>query len=105
MIDVGFIPDPGTVISGAIAKASRALGDKGTKSKVIIILSDGEDHDGGVSAAVSRAKKQGVKIYCIGIGRKEGQPIPLKDKHGNLQGHKKDRTGAIVLTKLQDKIV
>ncbi|MBN1492957.1 MAG: VWA domain-containing protein [Candidatus Omnitrophica bacterium] len=102
-VNVGFIPDPGTVLSDAINRASRTLGEKGSKSKAMIILSDGEDHEGGITEAIGRAKKMGIRIYSIGVGRKQGEPIPLKDQYGVLKGHKKDRTGAVILTKLQDE--
>jgi Ca-activated chloride channel family protein len=101
-IKVGFIQDPGTVLANAVARAARSLGEKGSKSKVIIVLSDGEDHAGGIDEAIRFAKKNDVRVYCIGVGRKQGEPIPLKDERGTLKGHKKDRTGAIVLTKLDE---
>ncbi|MBI3313851.1 MAG: VWA domain-containing protein [Candidatus Omnitrophica bacterium] len=104
-IDTGYIPIPGTSLDPAIGLAVRSFPDKDLKHKVIILLTDGEDHEGGVEAATAAAKQAGVKIYVIGYGTPQGAPIPLKSETGQRTGFKKDETGQIVMTKLNQPIL
>ena len=94
-----LIPVKGTAIADAIIKAVQAFGNGKSRSKALILITDGEDHEGGIMDAVSEAKKQGVKIFCIGIGSSSGSPIPLKDSQG---GFKKSSGGDIVVSKLDE---
>ncbi len=98
-IKTGFIPDPGTSLTQALALAFRAFPDKDNKHKAIILFTDGEDHQGGLDGIIDEASKAGVRIYAVGVGTAEGEPIPLKDEQGRRTGFKKDRTGQIVITK------
>ena len=102
-IDVGYLPDPGTSLAQAVQQAILSFPEKDIKNKAIIILSDGEDHVGGIEGVIELAKKTGVRIYAIGMGTPEGDPIPLKDaKTGRRMGFKKNRAGDVVITKLNN---
>lgn len=105
-IQVGYIPDPGTSLSEAIRIAIKAFPKKKSKNQVILILSDGEHHEGDVESAIKLAGESQIRIYTVGIGTKEGSPIPLRSsQEGKVSGYKKDRAGEVVITKLNDEIL
>ncbi len=98
-INTDLIPVPGTDLAGAIRNAIKAFSKKERKSKALILITDGEDNEGESLEAAKDAKKEGTKIFSIGIGREGGAPIPLKDGSG---GFKKDRQGDMVITHLDE---
>ncbi|NQT46082.1 MAG: VWA domain-containing protein [Candidatus Omnitrophica bacterium] len=100
VINADMAPTPGTMMGLAIDSATRLFDPKEKKYKVVILISDGEDQGSDPIGAARRAYRQGVRIFTIGIGSKEGEPIPLKDEKGRTTGYKKDKSGAVVLTKL-----
>lgn len=99
-IDVGIIPQPGTAISQAIKTAMNSFSSRELKHKVLILITDGEDHEGDPVETAKEARKEGVVIYTIGIGSPQGAPIPEFNKYGNRIGYKKDKNGQIITTKL-----
>lgn len=100
-VDVGYIPDPGTSLLNSIRLAIESFPEKDIKHKAIILFTDGEDHAGGeLNAMIELAKENNVRIYAIGMGSEEGEPIPLKDELGRRSGYKKDRAGQVVITKI-----
>jgi Ca-activated chloride channel family protein len=94
---------PGTDIAGAIAKGLQAF--QGAKSaaqyQVMILLTDGEEHDPKALVEAQKATERGITIYTIGIGSRDGVPIPVPDKNGGTQ-YKKDKFGNIVTTHLEE---
>lgn len=102
LIDPSLIPRPGTAIGEAIRTAAKAFSQRERKYKVLILVTDGEDHDTQPVEAAKEAGKQGVRIYTIGVGATEGEPIPTYDDQENPAGYKKDREGNIVLSKLDE---
>ena len=104
-IQVGYIPDPGTSLSEAIRITLKAFSKKKAKNQVILLISDGEHHEGDVESAVKLANEGQVRIYTIGTGTKEGAPIPLRSEEGKVSGYKKDRSGEIVITKLNEELL
>ncbi len=107
----GYIPDPGTSLSNALRLAVRAFPQDSNKYRAIIIFSDGEDHEGGVDQAIEEAKKAGIRVYAVGVGTPEGDPIPLHSGLGPQQGpstttaYKKDKQGQVVITRLNPEIL
>lgn len=100
-VNTNSISVPGTALESAIRTALRAFENSPPNSaKVIVVLTDGESHDGDALKAAEDAEKAGVKIYAIGIGSEKGELIPLRDEQENLSGYKKDRDGNVVMTKL-----
>ncbi|MBF0254497.1 MAG: VWA domain-containing protein [Candidatus Omnitrophica bacterium] len=96
------IPVPGTAIGNAI-RASMALFDSQFKGeKVVLLLTDGEDHGSDPLGAAQQAAQSGVRIYTIGFGSPEGEVIPMKSGNDRVQ-FKKDLTGNVVLSKLDEK--
>lgn len=96
-----MVSSMGTALSQAIEVGSNYFDDPNT-SKVMILISDGEDHGDGISNAVAMAKDKGIKIITIGVGTPEGGQIPIK-QNGRIAGYKKDVDGSIVITKLNDE--
>lgn len=104
-VDVNSVPQPGTAIAPAILLALKSFRyDDGTK-KAIVIITDGEDHQGDIETAIKEANSKEVSIYAIGFGSPAGVPIPIYDENGNQIGFKKDKDGNIVLTKLNEDVL
>lgn len=105
MMDTRLIPLPGTAIAEAIRTATRAFNQKDQKHKVLILITDGEEHEDDPVKAAEEAARQGVVIYTIGLGSEQGVPIPLYDAYGNPRGFKKDKKGNVVTTRLDAAIL
>lgn len=100
LMDINLIPQPGTAIGDAIRESIKAFNQKERKHKVLILITDGEDHESEPIEAADEAAAEGIKIFTIGLGSPQGVPIPLYDRYGNPAGFKKDRKGNVVTTKL-----
>jgi Ca-activated chloride channel family protein len=100
IIDTDLIPQPGTAIGEAIRTALKAFNREERKHKVLIIITDGEDHESKPMEAAEEAEQEGIIIYTVGIGSPQGVPIPIYDRSGYQSGFKKDRSGSVVTTKL-----
>jgi len=103
-VDFNSVPQPGTAIASAITLAVQAF-DSAATDKAIIIITDGEDHEGNIDDAIEKAAKKEIKIYTIGLGSPDGLPIPIYDNRGNQIGFKKDNSGQTVLTRLNESIL
>jgi Ca-activated chloride channel family protein len=101
-VDVNSVPSQGTAIASAINLATASFDTLSTQ-KVIIAITDGEDHEGDVQKAVENAVSRDIKIYTIGLGSEGGVPIPVYNNRSQLVGFKKDRDGNTVLTKLDEE--
>lgn len=102
----GFLPNPGTSLAQAIEMGLRAFSEENVKYRALIVFSDGEDHEGGMDEAILLAKKAGVRIYTIGVGTEQGEPIPLRaENSGTITGYKKDRNGQVVVTRLNRELL
>ncbi len=101
-IDNTSVSVQGTSLTSAIEMATKAFNQKEKKHKVMLLLTDGEDHKGGVEPMADEARKQGIKIYTVGIGNPAGEPIPILDREGNKVGFKKDGSGEVIISKLDE---
>jgi Ca-activated chloride channel family protein len=97
-MDTEMVSSQGTAISDALEMSEKFFDDPQT-SKIVILVSDGEDHGQDSEAAAAAAKKKGIKLITVGVGTQKGGPIPLKDK-GKITGYKKDSDGQTVITKM-----
>ncbi|MCL6582124.1 MAG: VWA domain-containing protein [bacterium] len=102
IIDTQTAPLGGTAIGQAIQTARKAFVQGEQKYKVLILLTDGEDHNSQPIEAAREAAKDGIKIYTIGIGSKTGEPIPIRDQNGAHLGYQKDQSGRIIMSKLDE---
>lgn len=82
LLSPDLLPVGGTAIAPAIEEALRAFEDSGRNHRVIVLFSDGEDHEGGVLAAAARAAEVGVKIFTVGVGTAAGDRLRLVDAQG-----------------------
>lgn len=103
-VDFNSVPQPGTAIASAINMAVQSF-DSAATDKAIIIITDGEDHEGDIDKALEEAADKEIKIYTIGLGSPDGVPIPVYDNRGNIVGFKQDNSGQTVLTKLNEDIL
>ena len=103
-MNTNMVSSQGTAFSDAIQLAVDFFDVKDT-SKLIVLISDGEDHGDGVEDAVELAKEKGVRIITIGVGTEKGGPIPLRDDKGTIASYKKDQEGQTVITKLYPEVL
>lgn len=101
-VDVNSVPQPGTAIASAVNLAVESFKGKEDTKKAIIVITDGEDHEGDLNEVVKEAVDKGISIYAIGLGSPSGVPIPMYNASGTQTGYKKDRQGNVVLTKLDE---
>ncbi|MGD9498176.1 MAG: VWA domain-containing protein, partial [Armatimonadota bacterium] len=102
-LDTAVVGDPGTALADAITAAVRGFRAAEHTYRHLVILSDGEDHRGGAVEAAREAARQGVTIHVVGLGSALGEPIPELDAQGRVVGHKRDRQGEVVLTRMDEK--
>jgi Ca-activated chloride channel family protein len=100
-LDVNTIPKGGTSISSAIGTALESYEGGMKKYKVLVIITDGEDHEGKTLEIAQIAKEKGIKIFTIGIGTSEGELIPVTDDTGK-KVFLKNREGNVVKTSLDE---
>lgn len=101
-VSVKSVPQPGTAIGPAVQLAMNSFKKDEETQKAIVIITDGEDHEGDFENVIEEANNIGVKIYAIGLGSPQGVPIPVYNSAGRQIGYKKDRNGNVVLTKLDE---
>ncbi len=93
------VPVQGTAIGEAISTAIRSFSAQSEKSRAVIIITDGENHEDDPVAAAGQAAELGIRIFTIGVGSPEGKPIPMD---GELL---RDRDGEIVVTRLDESVL
>ena len=103
-LSVNTIPRGGTSISSAIKMALKSYEGGSKGEKVLIIITDGEDHEGDSVKLAREAAKKGVKIFCIGIGTAQGELIQLVDESGK-RSFLKDKQGNVVKSRLNERIL
>ncbi|MDP1994196.1 MAG: VWA domain-containing protein, partial [Ignavibacteria bacterium] len=85
-VDVNSIPQQGTAIASAINLAAKSFDTKAATKKVMVIITDGEDHEGDIDSAVKDAADKEILVYTIGMGSPSGAPIPVYDSNNNQVG-------------------
>ena len=95
-ISTESVPIQGTAIGDAINTAIRSFSAQSDKSRAVIVITDGENHEDDPEAAAKQAYDMGIRVYTIGVGSPEGEPIPMDG------GLLKDKDGNIVVTKLDE---
>ena len=98
-IDPSLIATQGTDIAHAINLSISSFTQQENVGKAIIIITDGEDHEGGAIEAAAAAKKKGINVFILGVGTTAGAPIP--DGNG---GYMKDASGQTVMTALNEQM-
>lgn len=105
------MPSSSTDFSAAMETAAQAFqsGEKNENSsnaaKVLMIISDGENHGGGYDEALQKLEEQNVSVYTLGLGTESGTTIPLYNDSGSLMGYKRNEQGQVVNTRLQAQVL
>lgn len=95
-IDTRSVPVQGTAIGDAIRTAAKSFSAQSEKSRAIIVITDGENHEDDAAGAAREANETGIKVYTIGVGTPDGQPLKID---GELL---KDKDGRIVVSRLDE---
>lgn len=105
-LDPSLMPLPGTSLAEAIVQARRAFRAESKAQKVLVLVTDGEDHEGGALEQAKEAAREGIVIFTVGAATPNGAPIPVKDERGRVIGYKKERSGQTVVSRLgEDDLV
>jgi Ca-activated chloride channel family protein len=100
VLEVDLIPVQGTAIADAIQTSVAAFRPGERRYKVLVLITDGEDHEGNVQAAARAAAAEGITIYTVGVGSPSGEPIPLRNARGDIIGYKEDKGHRKVTSRL-----
>ena len=101
-MNTDMLSSQGTAISEAIELAKTYFDDEQQTNRVLIIISDGEDHSDVAAEVAEEASEEGIRIFTVGVGELKGGRIPIK-RNGALLNYKKDNQGETVITKLDEE--
>jgi len=101
-VDTETVGTQGTAISEALQTAMKAFQKNRQEHKIVVLLTDGEDHQDDPVAAARELSSQGIRVYAVGIGTPFGEPIPIKNVGGRVSGHKRDEAGSVVMSRLDE---
>ena len=99
-IDPSMMATQGTDIAGAINMATHSFTQDKEVGKAIVIITDGEDHEGGALETAKAAKAAGMRVYVLGVGSTQGSPIPIPGTNDYMR----DNTGNTVMSALNDQM-
>lgn len=99
-LDANSMPVPGTSLGDAIRTAMQTFPKNDPNKKVIVLLTDGEDHRSDPLGAAREAAKAGITIHTVGIGNATGEPIPERNENGS--GYVRDSDGKVVMSRLDE---
>jgi Ca-activated chloride channel family protein len=103
-ITTDIVPRQGTAIGSAIDMGLRSFDDKSELDKAMIVITDGENHQGNAIEAAKEANDKGIPIHTIGMGSREGAPIPIRKQNGQVV-YQKDQNGNTVISKLNINVL
>jgi Ca-activated chloride channel family protein len=99
-----MVSSQGTSINEAIERGITYFDNDEQTNRFLFIVSDGEDHEENALSMSEQAKREGIKIYTIGVGTEKGGPIPIKE-NGSIISYKKDNKGEVVITKMKEQVL
>ncbi len=103
-ISTDLVQTQGTAIGSAIDLAAQSFDQNSKTNKVIIVITDGENHEDDAVKAAEKAAEQGVRVFTIGMGSESGVPLPIIN-NGNVVGYYKDNDGNTVVSKLNTTLL
>ena len=103
-IETKMIKTQGTALSAALKTSISAFPDESEKYKVLVVVTDGEDHEGETIAIAKRASKTGIVVNTIGVGSISGSLIPI-GRNGQIEEYKRDKKGQLITTVLNETIL
>ena len=101
-VDTQTVGTQGTAIAEALEIAGRSFQQDQKGYKAVVLITDGEDHQQDLVAAASELAAQDVRVYVVGIGTPLGVPIPVMSEDGAVAGHMRDRSGEVVMSRLNE---
>lgn len=101
-MNTDMLSSQGTAINEAIKLSKTYFDNQEQTNRVLIIISDGEDHSEEAVSIAKQANEEGIRIFTIGVGDLKGGPIPIK-KNGVVLNYKKDNQGETVITRLNEE--
>ena len=104
LVDAQTLPVQGSILEKAIELATKSFGIDSNSQRVLILMTDGEDHEGDPLVKVREARRENIRIFTIGVGYASGAPIPLREGAA-LVGYKRDEEGAVVSTRLNESLL
>jgi Ca-activated chloride channel family protein len=104
-IDTKMITTQGTALSAAITTALSIFPNDSDKFKVIVLVTDGEDHEGKAVSMSKKAAKSGIVVHTIGVGSTAGSLIPVTDNDGTRLDYKRDKEGKLVTSAINEEIL
>jgi len=103
-VNTEIVPRQGTSIGAAIELASRSFTPEADKSKAIVIITDGENHEEGAIEAAKAAVEKDIVVHTIGMGLAKGAPIPVLTQYGQ-KDYRKDHEGNVIVSKLDENLL
>lgn len=103
-LDTEIIPQGGTAIAEAIDTAIKAFEKSGDNHRVLVLITDGEDHEGDIEAVIRRAQKAKVRVFTVGVGTPQGEVIRVPDEQGRMT-FLKDEDGNVVRSRLNERLL
>lgn len=100
--DTGMITQQGTVIEEALNQALNLFDEQRPSGRIVVLVTDGEDHEGDVDEVLRKANESGVTIHTLGYGDTEGAPVPILSDSREVVGYKVDSNGQMVLSRLDE---
>jgi Ca-activated chloride channel family protein len=104
-LDPGVVTEQGTSIAAAITQSLKALESSSGRGKAIVIVTDGEDHPRDFERVLREAEARNVRIFTLGVGTPEGEPIPIRDGSGNVTSYKRDESDNVVVSRLNTDVL
>ena len=104
-IDTKMIPNQGTSLSSAIEKSIETVKKDPNKYKVVLLISDGEDHEGNAIKFSNQASELGIDIHAIGIGSDLGGLVPIRSSENGALDYKRDKNGKLITSVMNKKIL
>jgi Ca-activated chloride channel family protein len=103
-IEVGIIPQGGTALTAAIQTALQAFKSEGDNYKILVLFTDGEDHERDAIQAAKQAAKAGLRIFTVGVGTPNGELLKVTDEQG-VTSYIKDSQGNAVMSRLDETLL
>ncbi|OHD38819.1 MAG: hypothetical protein A2015_06960 [Spirochaetes bacterium GWF1_31_7] len=104
-IHPGMIGTGGTDISKGLVDAISFFDDSSVSDKMILLITDGEDLSKNKEENITKIKKSKIKVYTVGVGTTNGQPVPVRNEKGEIESYLRDRSGNPVVSKLDESFL
>jgi Ca-activated chloride channel family protein len=102
-MEPALVPLQGTNLGAALSVSLEAFDEEARQHRMMVVITDGEDHEGEIEGALEQAVEQGIRVHTVGIGSAEGVPIPDYDASGQRRGFLRDAEGSVVTTRLDQE--